>query len=193
MTQSLKILSIQVGSAKPMKIGERKVLSAIHKTPIEGQVKVNRLGLEGDEQADLTVHGGLSKAIYAYPSEHYSYWSEQKAALDLVADLPFGSMGENLTLSGLLEKELFVGDALHFPDCVLHVTQPRQPCFKFNAVMGDKLAAKKMAQTGFCGFYLSVVAGGSLRPGDSFKLVAGKRQTLIHSLFKASMMKTRYD
>ena len=102
-------------------------------------------------------------------------------------------MGENLTLSGLLEKEVYVGDELHFKNCILCVTAPRQPCFKFNAVMDDKQAAKKMAQSGYSGFYLSVLATGSLSPGEEFTLVPGTRQTTISSLFKVSMFKTRND
>lgn len=187
------LLSIQTGTAQPLQIGERNVLSAIRKTPVSGQIRVTPMGLAGDEQADPTVHGGLTKAIYAYPSEHYPYWQEQRAALGLPTDLPFGSMGENLTLSGLLEDEVFVGDELHFADCVLCITQPRQPCFKFNAVMQDHLAAKKMAQTGFSGFYLSVASGGSLSAGESFRVVAGARQTPISALFKVSALKTRND
>lgn len=193
----MKLLSLQIGTAKSLPVGdpvgESRVLSAIGKTAVAGPVKVLRLGLEGDEQADLSVHGGLAKAIYAYPSEHYAYWRQQRQASGLSPDLPFGSMGENLTLAGLLETDLFVGDEWHFSDCVLRITQPRQPCFKFNAVMGDKLAAKKMAQTGFCGAYLSVVTPGTLSAGESFRVVPGSRQTSVLSLFKVSMLKTRND
>ncbi len=201
----MKLLSLQIGTAKSLPVGDpvgkSRVLSAIGKTPVTGSVRVHRLGLEGDEQADLSVHGGLEKAIYAYPSEHYAYWRQQRQALwqaqqqasGLSPDLPFGSMGENLTLAGLLETDLFVGDEWHFSDCVLRITQPRQPCFKFNAVMGDKLAAKKMAQTGFCGAYLSVVTPGTLSAGESFRVVPGSRQTSVLSLFKVSMLKTRND
>lgn len=168
-------------------------MSAISKTPITGRIKVNTLGLEGDEQADLSVHGGISKAVYAYPSEHYGYWRTQVAQEKDEFDLPYGSLGENLTISGLLEREVFVGDALRFNDCVLRVTQPRQPCFKFNAVMNDRLAAKKMAHTGFCGFYLSVESAGSIVVGEEFDVVPGFRNASIRSLLKVSKVKTRND
>ena len=151
------------------------------------------MGLDGDEQADLSVHGGLSKAVYAYPSEHYPYWREQQSLLGLDNPLPYGSMGENLTLSGLLEQDVYVGDELHFADCVLRVTEPRQPCFKFNAVMNDKRAAKKMAHTGYCGFYLAVVRTGALSAGETFTLVPGARDTAISELFKVAMRKTASD
>ena len=193
MTSQHRVVGVQVGTARPVAIGGRTVLSAIIKTTVNGRVAVTALGLAGDEQADLSVHGGLSKAVYAYPSEHYAYWRGQRPRGDASDTLPFGSMGENLTLSGLLERAVFVGDELHFKDCVLRITQPRRPCFKFNAVMQDRLAGKKMAQTGFCGFYLSVVAAGSIESGEAFELVPGARSTSISSLTGVSRRKTRDD
>jgi MOSC domain-containing protein YiiM len=146
-------------------------------------VAVEALGLAGDEQADLTVHGGLAKAVYAYPTEHYGFWRERRRTLGLADDLPNGSLGENLTVQGLLESELFVGDVLRFPDCELRVTQPRKPCHKFVAVMGDLQAARAMVQSGYCGFYLAVDRPGTLEAGQSFELVAGPRETPLMALF----------
>jgi MOSC domain-containing protein YiiM len=186
----MKVLSIQTGPAKPMTIGSRSVMTGIGKTPVDGRVGVTTLGLEGDEQADRSVHGGLQKAVYAYPSEHYGYWRAQATP---AATLPYGSLGENLTLSGLLETEVFVGDELRFDDCVLRVTQPRLPCFKFNAVMNDRLAGKKMAQTGFSGFYLSVVEEGSIAAGQTFELLPGAREVAITALAAVGKLKTRND
>jgi MOSC domain-containing protein YiiM len=103
--------------------------------------------------------------------------------------LPFGAMGENLTLSGLLEADVWVGDVLEFPDCVLRVDQPREPCFKFNAAMGFNTAVKAMAQSGFCGFYLSVDKPGSLQAGQSFVLHTGSRRVGIPERFNAKMFK----
>ena len=191
--KSLSVTSIQVGKARPMEINGRQVLSAISKTPVMGRIEVGKLGLAGDEQADLSLHGGLSKAIYAFPSEHYSYWREQLALVDATAALPYGGLGENLTLLGLLETDVYVGDELHFSDCILRVTEPRQPCFKFNAVMQDKLAAKKMARTGYSGFYLAVKQSGSIEAGDDFELLPGSRGTALTDLFKVSRLKTRND
>lgn len=193
MTDTPRVLSIQVGRATPMTIGGKTVMSAIRKAQVTGRVRVATLGLEGDEQADRSVHGGLSKAVYAYPSEHYGYWSEQAAQADADATLPFGSMGENLTIAGLLETDVFVGDELHFDDCVLRITQPRKPCFKLNAVMNDRLAGKKMAQTGFCGFYLAVVREGSIAAGDACRFVHGARETSVLSLAAVSKLATRND
>ena len=168
-------------------------MSGIFKKPVSSTVEVNRLGLKGDEQADLSVHGGLSKAIYAYPSEHYPYWEKQMLETGVRRTLPYGFMGENLTLSGLIESEVYVGDELHFENCILRITQPRKPCFKFNAVMGDKQASKKMVQTGYCGFYLSVVETGVIRAGEHFTLISGNRMTSLESLFKVSSLQTKND
>lgn len=186
----MRILSIQVGRAKPITIGGRSVMTAIAKTQVDGDVEVTPLGLAGDEQADRSVHGGLKKAVYAYPSEHYGYWRQQT---DPASTLPYGSMGENLTLAGLLETVVFVGDELRFADCVLRVTEPRHPCLKFNAVMNDRLAGKKMAQTGFSGFYLSVAEQGTIAAGQSFELIPGPREVAISKLAAVSKLKTRND
>jgi MOSC domain-containing protein YiiM len=176
-----------------MTIGGKTVMTAIRKTPVGRRVNVGPLGLEGDEQADRSVHGGLKKAVYAYPSEHYGYWLDQVAPADPDSTLPCGSMGENLTISGLLETDVFVGDTLHFEDCVLRITQPRQPCFKLNATLNDRSAGKKMAQTGYCGFYLSVESPGSIVAGEAFRLVPGRRDASISSLAVVSRLKTRND
>jgi MOSC domain-containing protein YiiM len=187
------VLNIQVGVAKRIQIQGRQVLSAIEKKPLCGRINVDKLGLKGDVQADLSVHGGLLKAVYAYPSEHYAYWKKQALSINKNVKLPYGTLGENLTIRGLVESEVFAGDELHFQDCILRITQPRQPCFKFNAVMNDKLASKKMAQTGFRGFYLSVKNTGSIAVGDEFDLIPGTRETSIASLLSVCKFKARND
>ena len=187
-----QLLSVQVGTARRIKIGERSILSAYGKQPVAGAVPVLPLGLLGDEQADLSIHGGLEKAVYAYPSEHYAYWqaARRQAGLgDIDDSLPPGSLGENLTLEGLLETGVWAGDVLRFPGCELRVTLPREPCYKFNAAMGFGRASKLMAQTGFCGFYLAVQTPGTLRAGDSFKVIAGRRGVGIPALFAAKLAK----
>lgn len=157
-----------------------RIATAIHKHPAQGAVVVNRLGLAGDEQADLSVHGGLDKAVYAYPSEHYDFWAAQRlATLKREEPLPFGSMGENLTLQGVLEQDVWVGDRLHIGDVICEVTEPRSPCFKFNAKMGFSHAVKMMTQSGYSGFYLRVVQTGALRAGDAVTLLPGPREVSI--------------
>ena len=187
-----QLLSVQIGLARRVKIGERSVLTASAKQDVTGSVPVMPLGLFGDEQADLSVHGGLEKAVYAYPSEHYAFWqiARQQAGLGRIDDsLPHGSLGENLTLSGLLESGVWAGDVLKFANCELRVTLPREPCFKFNASIGFARASRVMAQSGFCGFYLAVQTPGVLCAGESFELIAGRRGVSIPQLFAAKMGK----
>jgi len=181
----VQLLGIQVGAVRPLKVGDQRVMSGFRKHATRGPVAVRALGLEGDEQADLTVHGGLAKAVYAYPIEHYAFWREHRGALGMSTDLPYGSLGENLTLRGVLEASLYVSDQLRFPDCVLRVTQPRGPCYKLNAVMEDSTAVRTMAQSGYCGFYLAVDVPGSLTAGQDFEVVAGPRETPLMTLFKS--------
>lgn len=187
-----QLLSIQTGRVRPLMVGGRKWVSAIGKTAVSGPIEVGVLGLAGDEQADLSVHGGLSKAVYALPAEHLSWWQARRqihgASLFEEALEP-GYLGENLSLRGVLEQDLFIGDSLDFGDVVLRVTQPREPCGKFNAVMGYTAAAKDMVQSGRCGFYLAVERSGTLQVGASFKVITGQRsvsvsQALQHKAWK---------
>ena len=166
-------------------------MSGFRKPPAHGPVAVSALGLAGDERADPTVHGGLAKAVYAYPVEHYEFWQEHRRVLGLSTGLPFGSLGENLTVSGVLEASLYVGDQFRFPDCVLRVTQPRGPCYKLNAAMDESTAVRTMARSGLCGFYLAVDVPGSLQAGQAFEVIAGLRETPMMELFKAVRSKIR--
>lgn len=189
---SHSLLGVQVAQARKVQIAGRSILTAIHKTAVSGPVGVGPLGLEGDEQADLSVHGGLDKAVYAYPSEHYGFWQQQREAAGVAGidnALPFGSMGENLSLRGLLEADVWVGDVLRFPHCALRVTDPREPCYKFNAALAFNTAVKAMAQSGFCGFYLAVDEPGTLAAGDDFVLQPGPRRMGIPERFAAKMFK----
>ncbi|MBC7444018.1 MAG: MOSC domain-containing protein [Polaromonas sp.] len=186
------LLSVQIGPARRVKIGERSILTAYGKQAVSDALPVLPLGLLGDEQADLSVHGGLEKAVYAYPSEHYPHWqaARREAGLAGIDDqLPGGSLGENLTLQGLLESEVWAGDVLRFPGCELRVTLPREPCYKFNAAMGFGGASRLMARTGFCGFYLAVQTPGLLRRGEPFEVIAGRRSVSIAALFAAKLAK----
>ncbi len=187
----MKLISMNMAKAQPLKTLDGKtVRSGICKQAVEGSIEVGPLGLQGDEQADLSVHGGLSKAVYAYPFEHYAFWQTVRAqakAADWQATLPPGSMGENLTLAGLVEKDVWIGDRLRFADCELLVSEPRHPCFKFNAVMGFSKAVKLMSESAWCGFYLAVQTPGTIAAGESFELVAGPREVSITELFRAKI------
>ncbi len=184
----MKVLSVNCGRVREVSVDGRKVGTAIGKRPVDGPVAVRPLGLEGDEQGDLSRHGGLSKAVYAYPSEHFAFWrtvrAQAKVALwdDEVAP---GLVGENLTLEGLTEAQLWVGDRLVLPGCVLAVSEPRFPCFMFNAAMGFKQAAALMWQSGYCGSYLAVVQPGTVCAGDDIRLEPGPRDVSIAELFRA--------
>jgi MOSC domain-containing protein YiiM len=184
------LLSVNTAQARAVEIGGRKVMTGIGKRSTPLPVNVKPLGLEGDEQADLTVHGGLSKAVYAYPNEHYPFWQTVRAQARVALwdeALPPGSMGENLTITGLLENQAWIGDVLRFPDCELAVSEPRFPCFKFNAAMGFNQAAKLMAANGWCGFYLAVRVAGTLRAGERFELIPGPREVGIRELFRSRL------
>ena len=162
------------------------VLSATRKLSVEGPVPVRLMGLQGDEQADLSVHGGVSKAVCAYPYEHYAFWQTVRAQAGAAAwgdTLAPGSMGENLTLQGLLETDLFVGDMLRLPNCLLAVSEPRFPCLKLNAALGFGHAVKMMSQSGYCGCYLLVLEAGTVCSGDAIELLPGPREVNIRELF----------
>lgn len=182
------VSSVNVGRARAIEVGGRRILCAIGKQPVIGAVAVHATGLEGDEQADLTVHGGLAKALYAYPSEHYGFWQTVRAQARVAPwgdTLAPGAMGENLTLAGLLEAELWIGDRLRLPGCVLAVSEPRLPCFKFDAAMGFAQAGRLMRQSGYSGFYLTVVEPGLVAAGDAVELIAGPREVGLRELFSA--------
>ena len=179
------------------------VASAIHKQSISSlaspaRVEITRLGLAGDEQADLSVHGGIEKAIYVYPIEHYAFWNEllSRETKKLV-ELPLGAFGENFTIEGLLETEIFVGDQMQVGDLQFTVVKLREPCFKFNAKMGYKGAAKAMLQSGFSGWYLRVNQTGTLSAGAEIQVLPGQRLTSIadqnQALFNRGNQKNLWD
>lgn len=188
----MHILSINLGTAQRLRMGERSILTGIGKRSVQQPVAAGPLGLQGDEQVELSLHGGLQKAVYAYPAAHYAFWQTQRRERGVSLfdeDLPPGFMGENLTVDGPMEHEIFVGDELHFPDCVLRVTAPREPCSKFNAVMGFAQAGRAMALAGNCGYYLAVDRSGTLAPGQRATLVPGQRSLSIAAAFAAKFAK----
>mgnify|MGYP001183694023 CR=1 FL=1 len=188
MTQP-QLLSVNTGLAATLLLPQsdqwpRGVQTGIRKTPVSDlqtptPVLVRPLGLEGDEQVDLTVHGGLDKALYAFCQQHYEPWKRWLTEVGGAADrleTP-GAFGENLTVSGLEERQVFVGDQWVIGEVVLEVTAPRSPCYKFNALMKTAKAAKQMFLTEECGWYLRVVQPGSILAGLAIEVRAGARQT----------------
>jgi MOSC domain-containing protein YiiM len=184
----MKVLSVNAGRAMATQINGRRVMTAMAKRAQSGPVAVGTLGLAGDEQADLSVHGGLSKAVYAYGSGHYAFWQTVRAQAKVSLwdePLPPGSMGENLTVEGLDEALLWIGDRLVLPGCVLAVSEPRMPCFKFGAAMGFAQAGKLMGQSGYCGAYLAVIEPGTVQAGDAVRLAPGPREVNLRELFRS--------
>jgi MOSC domain-containing protein YiiM len=156
------LLSICVSKSKDVDVDGIIVATGIFKLPVTGKVKVRRLNLAGDEQADLTVHGGPDKAVYAYPIEQYAYWKKELPN----RELEWGSFGENLTVSGFTEDSVCIGDKLKIGTALFAVTQPRIPCYKLGIRLGDPNMIKRFYKSGKWGFYLSVIEEGEIETGD---------------------------
>ena len=182
-----RILSINTGVVQPLFVStehqKQSVMSAIRKAPVTSPVKLNLLGIVGDERADMSVHGGLDKAVYLYPHEHYPFWvAARERMLHKHEPLAFGIMGENLTTEGLLETELWVGDRLDIGELLLEVTEPRAPCYKFAARMGYPQAIRHMLQSGFTGVYLKVIKPAEIAAGQTINVLPGPREVSIASI-----------
>lgn len=177
----MKVLSVQVGRPRDAEWRGEVVSTGIFKEPVEGPVIVRYLDLDGDEQADLTVHGGRDKAVYVYPSEHYPLWRRELPELEF----PFGAFGENLTVDGLLETEVRIGDLLRIGTAEFVVTQPRMPCYKL-AVRFDRTdMLKRLLRSGRTGFYLRVLREGVLTAGDAIEWIpAGKEAITIAAVVR---------
>jgi MOSC domain-containing protein YiiM len=163
----MQIVSIQVGLPRTVEWRGELIETAIFKSPVAGRVRVGRLNLDGDRQADLTVHGGADKAVYVYPSEHYAWWKEELPGVAL----PWGSFGENFTTEGVLETSTRVGDVLRAGSAEFVVTQPRMPCYKLNVRFGRPDMVKRFLRGGRPGLYLAVLREGDVGAGDAMTLV----------------------
>jgi MOSC domain-containing protein YiiM len=161
-----RILSVNVGRPRAMRFGERTVRTAIGKEPVLGRVRVGRTNLEGDRQADLRVHGGPDKAVYAYDLSGYAHFRRE-----LALELPFGQFGENLSIEGLPETEVRIGDVYRVGTALLQVSQPRSPCFKLALRMGRPDFPRLFLESGRTGFYLRVREEGDVGAGDAIALV----------------------
>jgi MOSC domain-containing protein YiiM len=160
-----RILSVYVSRIKEVKFSGRTVTTGIFKEPVQQKLLLRKLNLDGDEQADLTVHGGPEKALYTYPSEHYSWWKEQMPDMKF----PHGIFGENLTTEGLLESETYIGDEFQAGSAIIRVTQPRLPCYKLGIRFGRADIIKRFMQSARSGLYFAVVKEGTLGPGDDIR------------------------
>ena len=164
----MKVLSVHVGSLQEMLRNGKKIQTGIFKQPTEGPIEVKQLGLEGDQQANKKLHGGVYKAICVYPSEHYDLWKEELGK----PDLSFGDFGENLTTVGLMEGDICLGDRLRIGSVEIVVTQPREPCITLNARLDTKDLSARIRKSGRSGFYCSVEREGTIENGDSIEYIS---------------------
>ncbi len=162
------ILSVNVGLPREVVWKGTTVRTSICKGPVNGPVKINSLNLAGDQQADLTVHGGAAKAVYAYPGQHYDYWRRE------LPEVPFsgGMFGENLTTDGLDEQTLCIGDRVKVGSALLMVTQPRMPCYKLALSFERDDMPKRFLASSRCGFYFSVIEEGEVLTGSKMEILS---------------------
>ncbi len=164
----MRLVSVNIGHPREVIYKGKTVTTGIFKEPVEGRIRLRTLNLDGDRQADLSVHGGLSKAAYAYPIEHYAYWREQLPGVDL----PWGMFGENFTTEGLREDSVNIGDRFRIGSAEVMVTEPRLPCYKLAAKFGRDDIIKRFLHSGRTGFYFAVMQEGEVGTGDGIELVS---------------------
>jgi MOSC domain-containing protein YiiM len=164
----MKLISVNTGLPREIIWKDRVITTSIFKEPRDGRVAVRNHNLDGDRQADLSVHGGPEKAVYAYPSEHYDFWQSELPEMKL----PWGMFGENLTTEGLSEEEVNIGDRFRIGSSVLMVTQPRMPCYKLAAKFNRDDIIKRFLESRRSGFYFSIVEEGDVGAGDRIESVS---------------------
>ncbi|HXH51273.1 MAG TPA: MOSC domain-containing protein [Terriglobia bacterium] len=181
----MKVLSVNVGLPRQVILGDRAVTTGIYKSPVQRRVKVSKLNIVGDAQADLSVHGGLNKALYAYHGEHYEFWRSELPGMEI----PWGMFGENLTLEGLLEDNACIGDRFRIGTAVVLVTQPRLPCYKLGIRFGRDDMPERFLSSRRTGFYFAVVEEGELGEGDAVEPI--HRGANLISI--ADLLRLNYD
>jgi len=174
MKSDAKIISLNVGPPRVVMSNGDPVSTGIFKEPVAGRILLRTLDLDGDQQADLSVHGGPSKAVYVYPSEHYEYWTHELPEMKL----PWGMFGENFTTAGLFESELNIGDKFRIGSAMAIVTEPRMPCYKLAIRFGRSDMVKKFLASERTGFYFAVLQEGEVGAGDPIELVERSKDNL---------------
>ena len=164
----MKLISVSVGLPRQVSWKGKPVMTAIFKQPIQNRVMLRSRNLDGDGQADLTVHGDIDKAVYAYPAEHYADWQQELPEVEF----PWGAFGENLTIAGLSETAVNIGDRFRIGSAEIQATQPRFPCFKLNLKFERSDMVKRFAKSDRSGIYFSVVQEGEIAAGDTVELVS---------------------
>lgn len=167
----MKVLSVNVGLPRAVSFNNHTVTTGIFKSPVYKKLKVTKLNLEGDAQADLSVHGGVDKAVYSYSVEHYPYWKEVFPD----KDIPHGMFGENLTTEGLIENSVNIGDVFEIGTTRLVVTQPRMPCYKLGIKFGRMDVIEKFIHSEKPGIYFRVLQEGELESGNEIRLIKSDR------------------
>ncbi len=185
----MKLLSLNVGRPRLIVYKGATINTGIFKQPVPGRVALRTLNLDGDQQADLSVHGGPYKAVYAYPSEHYEYWRKELAE----DNLPWGMFGENFTTEGFAEDDLHVGDRYRIGSSIVMVRQPRVPCYKLAAKFKRDEILQQFLLSGRSGFYLSVEQEGEVGPGDSFELLSQNDSGVTISEMNSLFFKDKYN
>jgi MOSC domain-containing protein YiiM len=167
----MRVVSVNVGLPRQVSWQGRIVTTGIFKEPVKGRIMLRTLNLDGDGQADLTVHGGVDKAVYAYPVEHYEYWRRELPGMGL----PYGMFGENLTIEGLLEMDAYIGDRFRIGETEVTVTEPRMPCYKLGIKFGRADIIKRFLASQRTGFYFSAAREGTVGADDAMEFV-GREQ-----------------
>jgi MOSC domain-containing protein YiiM len=174
MKSDAKLISVNVGLPRVVMNNGDPLSTEIFKEPVAGRVMLRTLNLDGDRQADLSVHGGPSKAVYVYPSEHYDYWKRELPEMKLA----WGMFGENFTTAGLFESELNIGDKFQLGSAVVMVTEPRMPCYKLGIKFGRSDIVKRFLASERTGFYLAVLQEGKVGAGDQIELIERSQRSV---------------
>lgn len=185
----MKILSLNVARPRLVVYRGTSINTGIFKTPVSGPVQLRTLNLDGDRQADLTVHGGPNKAVYGYPSEHYEFWRQELPGMPL----PWGMFGENFTTEGLTESDLHIGDRLQIGSAVIVVRQPRTPCYKLAAKFEREDILARFLSSGRSGFYFSVEREGTVAAGDLFEFLSQAPQAISIAEMNRLFVEDRYN
>jgi MOSC domain-containing protein YiiM len=174
MKTDMKIISVNVGAPRIVMSNGDRVSTGIFKEPVAGRVMLRTLNLDGDRQADLSVHGGPSKAVYVYPSEHYDYWKRELPEMNL----PWGMFGENFTTAGLIESEINIGDKFRVGSATVMATEPRMPCYKLGIRFGRPDIIKRFLASERTGFYFAVLQEGEVGAGEPIELTEKSKDSL---------------
>jgi MOSC domain-containing protein YiiM len=170
----MKLISVNVGLPREVPWQGKVVTTGIFKKAVNSPLMLRTLNLEGDRQADLTVHGGVYKAVYAYPAEHYDYWRGELPDIDF----PPGMFGENFTVEGLIEEKVLIGDRFRIGEAEVIVTQPRLPCYKLGVKFGRADMVKRFLASRRTGFYFAVLREGMVEAGNSIELIGREAESV---------------